>query len=81
MKAPITWSELRSSALTSVLFVIMYAPLARLTGASFVPNAIKHFILLYILHFCFSVTFYCWKNHRRKSTAPPGDNPENGNVT
>ena len=81
MKLPIEWSELRSSALTSALFVIMYAPLALLTGASFVPTTIKHFILLYIVHFCFSVTFYCWKNYRRKSTAPLRDGSENGNIT
>ena len=81
MKLPIESSELGFSVLTSALFVIMYPPVARLTGASFVPTAIEHLLMLYILHFCISVTFYCLKNVWKKPTAPPGDDSENGNVT
>ena len=80
MKLPIELSELGLSALVSALFIFMYAPLARLTGASFVPTAIEDFLLLYIVHFCLSVTLYCLKNLRRKSTASPGDDSENGSV-
>ena len=81
MKLPIESSELGLSALVSALFVFMYAPLARLTGASFVPTAIEDFLLLYIVHFCLSVTLYCLKNIWRKSIASPGDDSENGNAT
>ena len=81
MKLPIESSELEISALTSVLFVIMCATLGRLIGSSFVPTTIEDFMQLYLMHFGFSVTFYCSKNLRRKSTAPPDDNSENGNVT
>ena len=81
MKLPIEWSELGLCALVSALFVFMYAPLARLTGASFVPTVIADFLLLYIVHFFLSITLYCLKNLRRKSTVSSGDDSESGNVT
>ena len=81
MNFPIKSSELGISALTSVLFVILCVTLGRLTGSSFVPTAIEDFVQLYMMHFGFSVTLYCLKNIRRKSTVPPDDNSENGNVT
>ena len=81
MKLPIARSELALSAIASALFVIMYAPLARLTGASFVPTDIDHFLELYIMHFAFIVTFFCLKNLMKKSIASPGDDSENGDVT
>lgn len=81
MKLPIARSELGLSAIVSALFVVTYAPLARLTGASFVPTDIDHFLELYIMNFGFIVTFFCLKNLMKKSTAPPGDDSENGNVT
>ena len=80
MKLPIESSELGLSALSSALFVLMYVPLARLTGASFVPTAVGDFLLLYILNFGLSVTFFCLRNLWRKSPAPPGDGSENGDV-
>ena len=81
MKLPIKSSELGFSALTSAMFVIMYVPLSRLSGASFVPTSILDLLELYILHFCFSVTLFCCINLWKKSVAPPGDDSENGNVT
>lgn len=81
MKLPIKSSELGISALTSALFVIMCVTLGRLIGSSFVPTSITDFVQLYLMHFGFSVTFYCLKNFRKDSTAPPNDNSENGNVT
>ena len=59
MKFPIESSELGISALTSGLFVIMCVTLGRLIGSSFVPTTIEDFIQLYLMHFGFSVTFYC----------------------
>ena len=80
MKAPIKSSELGISALTSLLFIILCVTLGRLIGSSFVPTTIEDFIVLYLIHFVFSITFFCLKNLRRKSTAPLDDNSENGNI-
>ena len=81
MKLPIESSELRFSAIMAVLFVCMYVPLGRLTGASSEPVNLMDFLQLYIMYFGFSVTFYCLKNLWKKANAPPDDDSENGNVT
>lgn len=70
MKAPITWSQLRTYALTSALFVFIYAVLGRLIGLSHSPTTIKQFLVLFVLHFSLSVVVYLYRNRRKKSPEP-----------
>ena len=66
MKAPITLPQLRTYALTSALFVFLYAVLGSLIGLSHSPTTIKKFIVLFVLHLSLIVAVHLYRNRTKK---------------